>query len=338
MRLRPAEPMTQRRVLVTGAGGFIGRCTLEPLLARGFEVHALVSRVTGSVPATLPAAEPAVAAKLLGAHVHAADLLDPAASAALIARIAPSHLLHFAWIAKPGIYWTSPENARWLEASEALLHAFIAAGGRRVTMAGTCAEYDWSRVGLCVEATSPLCAPAAANTPSYVACKLALHTRLAAAAQRSGLSAAWGRIFFQFGPHEARERLVASVITNLLQGREALCTPGRQVRSFLHVADVGAAFASLLDSPLEGAINIGSAEPISVAALCTRIAGRLGADSLLRLGARVAPAGEPELLLPDVTRLEQELGWRPRYTLDAALADTIAWWRGALAWSADGAS
>jgi len=326
--------MAQRRVLVTGAGGFIGRCTLAPLLARGFEVHAVVS--SGSAPE--PAAEPAVAAQLLGAHVHAADLLDPAASAALIEDIAPSHLLHFAWIAKPGVYWTSPDNARWLAASEALLQAFIAAGGRRVTMAGTCAEYDWSQVGLCVEATSPLRAPAAAHTSSYVACKLALHTRLAAVAQSHGLSAAWGRIFFQFGPHEARERLVASVITNLLQGREALCTPGRQVRSFLHVADVGAAFASLLDSPLEGAVNIGSGEPISVAALCTRIAARLDAESLLRLGARVAPAGEPELLLPDVARLEQELGWRPRYTLDAALADTIAWWRGSLALPAGAAS
>ena len=331
MQNRSAETMAQRRVLVTGAGGFIGRCTLAPLLARGFEVHAGVSVGTAAEAAAEPAREPAVAAKLLGAQVHAADLLDRAASAELIARIAPSHLLHFAWIAKPGIYWTSPDNARWLEASEALLQAFIAAGGRRVAMAGTCAEYDWSQVALCVEATSPLCAPAAANTSAYVACKLALHTRLAAAAQRHGLSAAWGRIFFQFGPHEARERLVSSVITNLLLGREALCTPGRQVRSFLHVADVGAAFASLLDSPLEGAVNIGSAEPISVAALCTRIAVRLGAESLLRLGARVAPASEPELLLPDVRRLEQELGWRPRYTLDGALADTIAWWRDALA-------
>jgi nucleoside-diphosphate-sugar epimerase len=39
------------------------------------------------------------------------------------------------------------------------------------------------------------------------------------------------------------------------------------------------------------------------------------------------PPGEPALLLPDVTRLREELGWRPRFTLQTALADTIAWWR-----------
>jgi nucleoside-diphosphate-sugar epimerase len=320
--------MAQKRVLVTGAGGFVGRWALAPLLARGFEVHAVVSERTAlgvaseAAPAALPQAS--------GVQWHAADLLAAGAGAALVASIVPTHLLHFAWIAKPGVYWTSPDNARWLSASNALLQAFIAAGGRRVVMAGTCAEYDWSRAGLCVESTSPLCAPTAAATPAYVACKLALHSELAATARRHGISAGWGRIFFQFGPHEARERLVASVITNLLQGREAPCTAGLQERSFLHVADVGSAFASLLDSPLEGAVNIGSAERISVAALCARIAARLGADSFLRLGARETAAGEPKLLLPDVSRLERELGWQPRFTLDAALADTIAWWRTAL--------
>ena len=95
----------------------------------------------------------------------------------------------------------------------------------------------------------------------YAECKIALQQTLADVGRTQGLSTAWGRIFFQFGPHEHPERLVASVIISLLSGREAPCTHGRQIRSFLHVADVGAAFAALLDSELEGAVNIGSGEP-----------------------------------------------------------------------------
>jgi len=50
--------------------------------------------------------------------------------------------------------------------------------------------------------------------------------------QRSAAVDGMGRIFFQFGPDEHPDRLVASVIMNLLSGREALCTHGRQIRQF----------------------------------------------------------------------------------------------------------
>ncbi len=70
---------------------------------------------------------------------------------ALLARVAPSHLLHFAWIATPGMYWHSAENFRWLGASQHLLRRFRARGGMRAVMAGSCVEYDWSKVGVCIE-------------------------------------------------------------------------------------------------------------------------------------------------------------------------------------------
>jgi nucleoside-diphosphate-sugar epimerase len=108
------------------------------------------------------------------------------------------------------------------------------------------------------------------------------------------------------------------------------------VRNFLHVADVGDAFAALLDSTLQGPVNIGSPERVSIAALVERIAKRIGRTDLVRLGARASPANEPAVLVPDVRRLYEELGWRPGFTLDEALADTIRWWQEALARGAVG--
>jgi nucleoside-diphosphate-sugar epimerase len=63
-----------------------------------------------------------------------------------------------------------------------------------------------------------------------------------------------GAAFFPpFDPYEHLDWLVPSVVQNLLLGREAPCSHGRQVRNFLHVADLGDEFVALLDSALEEA-------------------------------------------------------------------------------------
>ena len=319
--------MNAKVVLVSGAGGFIGRWSVPPLLAAGFEVHAVAGRSAGR----------AVPGQLEGAIVHHTDLLDATAVTALLDRVRPSHLLHFAWIAKPGVYWSSPENYRWVDAGVHLLLRFAAAGGRRAVLAGSSAEYDWSRVGVCDERSSPLADAPGALLTSYAACKISMHKAMVRVAAEYGLSTAWGRIFFQFGPDEDAHRLVASVIRNLLRGLDAPCTHGRQIRSFLHVADVGAAFAALLQSAVEGPVNVGSAAPLSVADLLQRIGLQIGRPQLVKLGARDANPGEPPLLIPTVGRLHDEVGWRPRFGLDDGLADTIAWWRRTLARGAAGA-
>jgi nucleoside-diphosphate-sugar epimerase len=87
----------------------------------------------------------------------------------------------------------------------------------------------------------------------------------------------------------------------------------------------------LLDSPLEGAVNIGSADRITIAALIERIAAVTGGAELVRYGARPTAAGEPALLVPSLSRLHDELGWSPEFSLDRGIADTVAWWRDKLA-------
>ncbi len=296
-----------KRVLVTGATGFIGRHSLAALLAAGYEVHA----------ATI---EPPPA-EFSDVFWHHADLLNALEVSDLLAAVRPSHLLHFAWYAIPGQYWSAPENLQWVQASLGLLQAFTQAGGERVVMAGTCAEYDWN-YGFCSEAITPL-----APRTLYGACKHALQLMLSHYTRDHHISSAWGRIFFLYGPHERPERLVPTVIRTLLRNEPALCSHGDQVRDYLHVQDVATAFVALLESQVTGPVNIASGQAVRLKDMIHAIAAKMDQTKLVRLGAIPAPSDEPPLLVADVRRLRDEVGWQPRFDLAAGIDQTIDWWR-----------
>jgi nucleoside-diphosphate-sugar epimerase len=299
-----------KRLLLTGASGFIGSQAVALLAQRGFEVHAVSSReVAGAKP------EEAIV-------WHRVDLLDPGSTRALVREVRPTHLLHFAWYAKHGEFWTSSENLRWVEASLGLLRAFDEYGGRRVVIAGTCAEYDWSKVGHCVEDSSPL-----APRTLYGASKDALRRVAQAWARERDISLAWGRVFFVFGEREWPERLVPSVARAVLAGRPAPCSHGLQLRDFLHTADAAGAFVALLDSAVEGAVNVGSGQPVSIGELVRLVGEVAGRADLVRLGELPERPGEPQELSADVTRLCEEVGWRPTLTLEQGVELAVRWQR-----------
>ncbi len=293
-----------KSVVVTGATGFIGRNSLSLLQRAGYEVHA----VSGSRSAQVT--DDAV-------NWHAANLLNEGEMASLMHQVKPSHLLHFAWYAVPGKFWTARENLAWVKATVSLMQAFSDQGGQRLVMAGSCAEYDWS-FDLCSEVSTP-CRPATL----YGAAKYSTQLLLDAWATQTGLSSAWGRIFFLYGPGEYPSRLVPSVIASLMHGEPARCTHGNQVRDFMHVEDVAAAFVALLDSDVRGVVNIASGVPLPIKDVVYTIADQLARRDLVQLGAIPSNAADPAALIADIGRLRDEVGFMPRYKLEEGIALTV---------------
>ena len=293
-----------KRLLFTGAGGFIGRRAVPYLLERGFEVHAVDVRPND----------------VAGCTVHTANLLDPSDIKRVISTVRPTHLLHLAWYVEHGKFWTSPDNTRWVEASIALLREFANHAGWRVVTAGTCAEYETGHE-VCAEDETP-CRPATL----YGACKYALSVLQAAMCRQMDVSSAWARVFFLYGPGEPERKLVSSVITSLLRGETAATTHGRQIRDFLHVEDVARALVAILDSDIQGSVNIGSGESVTQSHVVETIARLIGRPELLQLDAVPAAANDPARLVPDVSRL-RSTGFTPKHTLESGLLDTIEWWR-----------
>lgn len=296
-----------KSVLITGASGFIGRHCVSAALRAGFDVHAVSLRAR-------PAAGPS------GVTWHAADLLDRHAVADLSARVRASHLLHLAWIAKPGIFWTSRDNARWQAGSIGLFDGFFANGGRRVVGVGSCAEYAWTEEDL-REGASPL-----RPDTEYGRSKLATSLALDAIAT-SGKSAAWGRVFFPYGPGEPPDRLIPSVIRGILGGEKVQCTHGRQVRDFIFVEDVADALLTILSSEATGAFNVATGCGHTLREVVSVICARIGGAELIEFDARAAPAGDPARVVADISRLTGELGWKPTYTIGAGIDRAIATWQ-----------
>ncbi len=296
------------RVLVTGASGFLGRHVVESLVRRGYEVHS-ISRL-----------DPAPG-NSIGVRWHRANLFDRNRASELLRQVRPDGLMHLAWVTEHRTYWTTPENLDWTAATIDLLRAFRAEGGKRVVIAGTSAEYDWSSGNLLDEGHSLL-------RPSslYGHCKNALREIVEAWAPAAALSWAWGRIFNIFGPGENPERLVPRVVQTLVERKELALDDCSDVRDFLGVAEAGDAFAALYASDVSGAINIASGVPVSVRQLVEHIAGELGREDLVTFNTASAPGAPSPAVVASVIRLREELGWVPAKNLDESVRSACRWW------------
>ncbi|MBI3258647.1 MAG: NAD(P)-dependent oxidoreductase [Ignavibacteriae bacterium] len=295
-----------KRVLITGGTGFVGRHCIPFLKQRGFEVFALSSKPHLASP---------------GITWMQCDLLSTPSLTKCMTLVAPTHLLHLAWNVIPGKFWTSPDNLKWLKVSIDLVEAFAEQGGKRIVAAGTCAEYDWNATEFSEAAT--ICRPHSL----YGACKSALHMILESLAMQKGFSQAWGRIFYLYGPHEYPERFIPSIIQGILEKKRVPCTHGNQIRDFLYVEDVASAFAALLESDVQGAVNIGSGEGIAVKDVVKIIGAYLEGTEFVNLGAIPLPLHEPSQMIANTSRLNGELHWKPKFCLENGLHHTVEWWK-----------
>lgn len=295
------------RVLLTGATGFIGRHCVLPLVAGGNEV---IATFRTSVPAAVP-----------GVTWIEADLLQPGVPESLMRAVRPDLLVHLAWYVEPGKMMDDEVNLRWLAASLDVLRQFRANGGRRCVVSGSCYEYDW-RFGYCSEDLTP-------TRPDtlYGAAKNSLAETMLAYCRAVGLSGAWARLFFLYGPHENQRRLVPAVILALLRGEEAKSSHGRQVRDYMHVQDAADGIVALLNSDAQGQFNIASGDGVPIRAIVERIGSIVGRTDLLRIGALPARPNDVPMVVGDPEKTRRQIGWQAGVDLESGLEMTVEWWR-----------
>ena len=290
---------SDRRILVTGATGLIGRELLAPLRDEGFDVYAV----------TIDANNPDN-----GIHWLKGDLFDDEFVRRSIKEVEPTHLLNMAW-ATTGDYLSSDVNYKYLSAGLTLAQAFAKHGGRRAVFAGTCFEYRFKN-GLIKEDDE-----LEPDKFAYTVCKDALRRLAGFYFHKHGVSFGYGRIFYVFGKGEAKTRLTGMIIDKLSRNEVVEIKSGKLLKDYMYTKDIAGAFAKFVGSDVSGCVNICTGHVISVRDFALGIAGRLGKEHLIRFVD--VPNAQPPIIVGDNSRLVSDVGYVPKWPMEVALDDLL---------------
>ncbi|HWE40228.1 MAG TPA: GDP-mannose 4,6-dehydratase [Isosphaeraceae bacterium] len=316
-----------RKVLVTGASGFIGSHLTERLVLDGHRVRAFVRYNGRDDRGHIDRLGPDVRAAV---EVHRGDLKDPeAVRKAVKGREWVFHL--GALIAIPYSYENPLDVVQTNVGGTA--HVLDACRDSdaidRVVLTSTSEVYG-TALRVPIDEDHPLQAqsPYAATKVGADALGLSYHRAF-------GLPVAILRPFNTFGPRQSARAIIPTIISQALTRPSIKLGSLDPRRDLTYVVDTAGAFASIAacDAAIGRAVNVGRGEDVSIGELVDRIAARLGRP--IRVEAdptRFRPASSEVGRLLAGTALARDLwGWRPGFSLDAGLDATIAWVRDNLA-------
>jgi dTDP-glucose 4,6-dehydratase len=310
------------RVLVTGAGGFIGSHLVEELVRQGADVRALVRYNSRADLGNLKLADPEVVRDI---DVRFGDLRDPDTVRDVVDGV--DVVFHLgALIAIPYSYLHPREVAETnVMGTLNVLESSRCARARRVVHVSTSEVYGTARVVPISEAH-----PLQGQSP-YSASKIGAD-RLAEAYHRSfGLPVVTVRPFNTFGPRQSARAVIPTIITQVLTRDELRLGSVTPRRDFTYVSDtVAGMLAGGSAHDVEGLeVNLGTGRDISVGELATTIMKLVGREIPVAIDdTRIRPEkSEVERLLADNSLARDRLDWQPTTTIEEGLERTIEWVR-----------
>lgn len=312
-----------KRVLVTGADGFIGSHLTEELVKAGYDVRAFAmynSFNTWGWLDTLPKST------MQHIDVFTGDIRDPnGVREAMKGCDAVFHLA--ALIAIPFSYHSPDAYVDTnVKGTLNVLQAARQLETSRVLVTSTSEVYGTAQY-VPIDENHPY-----QGQSPYSATKIGAD-RLAESFWRSfELPVTIVRPFNTFGPRQSARAVIPTIITQLLAGKEEIrlgsLTP---TRDFNYVKDTAAGFIAMYESDrtIGQEINIATQREISI--------GQLAEELIRQINPNAHIVCEEERLRPTNSEVERLLGsnekimrltdWRPRYTFEEGLAETIEWLR-----------
>ncbi len=314
-----------KKILVTGAGGFIGSHLTEKLVRDGNEVRAFVRYNSFNSWGWLDYAPRLVQENL---DVIAGDIRDPSVVQKAVKGC--DLVLHLAALISIPYSYVSPET--YVETNiRGTLNVLQAARDFQVPKlvhTSTSEVYGSARF-VPINEEHPL-----QGQSPYSATKIAAD-QLAFSFYRSfSVPVAIVRPFNTYGPRQSARAIIPTVITQIVHGKKIIELGSlRPTRDFNYVKDIVNGFLAVAnsDKSIGEFINIGSNYEISIGDTARLIAEQMNVDVQISLEEiRVRPEdSEVERLCADNTKAKKLVGWEPEYNglegLKRGLAETIAW-------------
>ena len=312
-----------KKVLVTGADGFIGSHLVEALLAQGCEIRAFVYYNSFNSWGWLDTLPPDV---IRGLDVFSGDIRDP--NGVFEAMKGCDVVFHLAALIAIPFSYHSPDSYvdTNIKGTLNVLQAARRLGTERVVITSTSEVYGTAQYAPIDEKH-----PFQGQSP-YSATKIGAD-RLAESFYRSfETPVVIVRPFNTYGPRQSARAVIPTIITQLLLGQKVLrlgsLTP---TRDFNYVKDTAQGFIALAEADLAVGkeINIATGKEHSIGDVAKVLISELNPDArIITDDQRLRPeASEVFRLMGDNTLITTLTDWRPTYELDAGLRDTIAWFK-----------
>ena len=292
-----------KKVLVTGGTGFIGKAVIEILSNKNYEIHAISSKKQENSKNVI---------------FHQLDLLNFTSLAELFTKNHFENLLHLAWYVD-GDYQRNNINLDWTIATLNLLKLFKENGGKKFLAAGSMLEYDF-KYGYLNEDLTPT-----ASGSLYGECKNSIFKITKTYCEQNNIDFKWARIFNIYGPGEKKQRLMPSVIISCFKNEDVRVSDCLKFQDYLHVNDMASGIIALFESSYNGAMNICSGKPIQLRYIVNKIAELTNFKGKILWGA-IPAKFDNNVVVGDNKKL-LNLGWKPEFLLDDGLEETIKWWK-----------
>lgn len=310
---------SKKKVLITGAGGFIGSHLVEACVKRGFKVHAFVHYNGRNSWGWLETSPVLKSIEVVAGDIRDYDSINTAMKGCdTVFHLAALIGIPYSYVSPLAYVKTN------IEGTYNVLQSAREFGVKDVIVTSTSETYGTAQYIPIDEKH-----PAVGQSP-YAASKSAAD-QLAISYYRSfGLPVKIARPFNTYGPRQSGRAIIPTIITQIAGNAKELKLGNLfPTRDFTFVDDIAAGFLALVEAKgLYGeAVNIGSGMEISIGELAKLIASLMKAKvGVVEDGVRVRCKGsEVERLLCDNRKMIASTDWRPRYTLKKGLKETIAW-------------